>query len=112
MNTCAPASNAARAKAAWVSGQVLIDTASGVVAASAGVVVGEARDAGKLRSDLRPRLDVAAAQADDLETLDRGIGARVRKPHVAEADDENADGLHRHPQAWKRSRAKPALPNT
>ena len=53
----------------------------------------KARNAGERLVEIAARRGVAGTQADELEALDRLIGARVAHAHRAEADDEDALGL-------------------
>ena len=53
-----------------------------------------ARQAGEFLVEIMPARGVAGAQAHELETVDRAIGAGVAHPHRAEPDDENALQLH------------------
>jgi hypothetical protein len=54
----------------------------------------EARQAWELDLQIMAPSGIAGAQADELETVDRPIGARVAQSHRAEPYDENALRLH------------------
>ena len=86
MNTCAPASKAATAKSAWVSGQVLIETTSGPKRRKRLVIVGIARQVSPVRGQVGPLVHAAGTKPDDAEVVDRVIGATVRQTHMAETD--------------------------
>src|SRR6185369_11149976 len=47
------------------------------------------RHTGKFRGDIGPALYLAAAEASDLETLDRLIGSGMADAHIAEPHYEN-----------------------
>src|SRR3712207_6157949 len=53
--------------------------------------------------------DIAAHQADDLEALEPVVGLRVAAAHVAEADDEDADGARHDSLPRRRGRAAPVM---
>ena len=53
-----------------------------------------ARQAGEFLVEVMPARGVAGAEAHEVETVDRPIGAGVAQPHRAEPDDENALPLH------------------
>ena len=49
----------------------------------------EPRHEGEFLLEIMAGGGVAGAKPDELETVDRPVGARVARPHRAEPDDEN-----------------------
>ena len=93
-NTWQPASMARMAKAAWRVGVGIDRDRIGPGLAQRLIVVLEQRIAPQLwRQSVRRRPDGAARQADDLEAVEPVVGEGMAAAHVAEADDQDADGV-------------------